>query len=226
MLDELFNRENQERMTDYFLNVLAPRGISKTYNKNKIIDPCDSNCIYIIVEGMVAQELVSDDGKQISLFMLTPGTIFGEMDYFEGSRTCSVTQVIKNNTILSVLNKQIIEEQLRINNELYRFFIHSIVRKYRILMLKIVDNHSNSFIGKLASTLIRFAIMEEGRIFDGARIKNIQSLTAFSNYLLCSRSTLSMTISDFRKKGIIDRDNKDIIIKDSEKLMGYINFVW
>lgn len=226
MLNELFNRESQDKMTEYFLKELAPKGTMQTYGKNKIIDPKESNCIYIVIDGTIAQELISEDGKQISLFMLLPGTIFGEMDYFEGSRTCSISHVLTDKAVISILSKGIIERELSLNRHLYNFFMHSIIRKFRILMLKIVDNHSNDFRGKLASTLIRFAIMEEGEICNGARITTIQSITSFSSYLMCSRSTLSTTLSEFREKGIIESDKGDFIIKDKDKLMKYINVVW
>jgi len=225
MLKELFDVELQKEMTNFFLNNLSKKGTIKSYKKGNIIEPNEEN-ICIVVEGMVIQELFSEDGHQITLFMLEPGTIFGEMDYFDGYKTCAVSTVISYDAKISILNSQSIDREIVKNPKIYNYFIHSITRKYRILMLKLADDNFNDFKGKLASTLIRFSIIEEGDIFNGARIKNIQSLTMLSKYLFCSRSTLSVAMSDFKSQGIIEMEKSDIIIKDKDRLMEHINFVW
>jgi CRP-like cAMP-binding protein len=225
MLKELFDVELQKEMTNFFLNNLSKKGTIKSYKKGNIIEPNEEN-ICIVVEGMVIQELFSEDGHQITLFMLEPGTIFGEMDYFDGYKTCAVSTVISYDVKISILNSQSIDREIVKNPKIYNYFIHSITRKYRILMLKLADDNFNDFKGKLASTLIRFSIIEEGDIFNGARIKNVQSLTMLSKYLFCSRSTLSVAMSDFKSQGIIEMEKSDIIIKDKDRLMEHINFVW
>jgi CRP-like cAMP-binding protein len=225
MLKELFDRELQEEMTDFFLNNLSKKGTIKSFKKGNIIEPSEEN-ICIVVEGMVTQELFSEDGHQITLFMLAPGTIFGEMDYFDGYKTCAVSTVISHDAKISILNPQSIDSEIVKNPKIYNYFMHSIIRKYRILMLKLADDNFNDFKGKLASTLLRFSIVEEGDIFNGARIKNIQSLTMLSKYLFCSRSTLSVAMSDFKSQGIIEMEKSDIIIKDKDRLMEHINFIW
>jgi CRP-like cAMP-binding protein len=225
MLKELFDVELQKEMTNFFLNNLSKKGTIKSYKKGNIIEPNEEN-ICIVVEGMVIQELFSEDGHQITLFMLEPGTIFGEMDYFDGYKTCAVSTVISYDAKISILNSQSIDREIVKNPKIYNYFIHSITRKYRILMLKLADDNFNDFKGKLASTLIRFSIIEEGDIFNGARIKNIQSLTMLSKYLFCSRSTLSVAMSDFKSQGIIEMEKSDIIIKDKDRLMEHINFIW
>jgi CRP-like cAMP-binding protein len=225
MLKELFDVELQKEMTNFFLNNLSKKGTIKSYKKGNIIEPNEEN-ICIVVEGMVIQELFSEDGHQITLFMLEPGTIFGEMDYFDGYKTCAVSTVISYDVKISILNSQSIDREIVKNPKIYNYFIHSITRKYRILMLKLADDNFNDFKGKLASTLIRFSIIEEGDIFNGARIKNVQSLTMLSKYLFCSRSTLSVAMSDFKSQGIIEMEKSDIIIKDKDRLMEHINFIW
>lgn len=226
MLEKLFDGKLQGDMVNFFLNELAPKGKHKSYSSGSIIDYESSSNIYIVLEGLVAQELISEDGKTISLFMLPPGTIFGEMDYFEGAKACQITQSMSKNTKISVINQSTLESEMAENPQIYRYLLHSITRKFRILMLKLADNSFNDFKGKLASTLVRFAIMEEGRLFNGAKIKNIKSITSFSKYLNCSRSTLSVTLSEFKEQGIIEMNKSEVTILDKDSLESFINFVW
>ncbi len=225
MLKELFNRELQDEMIGYFLNDLSSKGIIGKYAKGKIIE-LSPDKIYIVVKGKVIQELFSEDGRQITLFMLSPGTIFGEMDYFDGNESCAVSTVMTKDTEISIVPRMVMDSEIEKNPRLYKYFMHSTIRKYRILMLKLADDNFNDFRGKLASTLVRFAVMEEGDSFNGARIRNVQSLTNFAKYLSCSRSTLSIAMNKLKDEGIIEMEKSDIIIRDNDKLVEMINFIW
>ncbi|MDP3386274.1 MAG: Crp/Fnr family transcriptional regulator [Eubacteriales bacterium] len=226
MLKELFNRELQQEMTSFFLNDLSQKGKAISLKKDTIIQT-NSDCIYIVTHGMVSEEIFSEDGKQTTLFLLGPGTIFGEMAFFERyEKSCSIDISMYHDTKVSVIERQVLNGEIVDNPKIYNYLIHSIVRKYNILMLKVADNHFNDFKGKLASTLIRFAIVEEGDIFDGAVIRNVKSITMFAKYLSCDRSTVSKALSDFQDEGSILLDKNRIIIKNKDLLTRYVNFMW
>lgn len=226
MLKELFNRELQHEMTSFFLNDLSRKGKIVSLKKDAIIQT-NSDCIYIVVEGMVSEEIFSEDGKQTTLFMLGPGTIFGEMPFFQKyEKSCSIDISMYHDTKVSIVGREILNGEIVENPKIYNYLMHSIIRKYNILMLKVADNHFNDFKGKLASTLIRFAIVEEGDIFDGATIRNIKSITMFAKYLSCDRSTVSKALSDFQEEGSILLDKNRIIIKNKDILTKYVNFMW
>jgi CRP-like cAMP-binding protein len=225
MLEEFFDKNTYEKTTEYFLRIFSQKGIRHKYKKGGIIEKLTGN-IYVVIKGRVIQELISEDGKKIILFMQNPGTIFGEMEYFDESKTCVISTVMFKNTEISAIPKEIVEKELEENSELHKYLIYTIIRKYRILMLKYADDNFNDFNGKLASTLIRFAVMESGELYNGAVIKNIQNLTIFSRYLSCSRSTVSTAVNTFKDRGIIEIKKNNIIIKDKDKLKEYINFIW
>lgn len=226
MLKELFNRELQHEMTTFFLNDLSQKGKMLNLKKDTIIQT-NQDCIYIVIEGMVSEEIFSEDGKQTTLFLLGPGTIFGEMPFFEKyEKSCSIDITMYHDTKVSIVERQILNAEIVDNPKIYNYLIHSIIRKYNILMLKVADNHFNDFKGKLASTLIRFAIVEEGDIFDGAVIRNVKSITMFAKYLSCDRSTVSKALSDFQDEGSILLVKNRIIIKNKDLLTRYVNFMW
>ncbi|SHJ91479.1 cAMP-binding domain of CRP or a regulatory subunit of cAMP-dependent protein kinases [Dethiosulfatibacter aminovorans DSM 17477] len=225
MLKYYFDKETYDKYTKYFLEKFSEKGIIHKYMKNEIIKK-EPGCIYIVIKGRVIQELISKNGKKITLFMLNPGTIFGEMEYFDKSEACSVSTVMFKDTVISIVPHNIIRNELKDNPELYDYLIYTMIRKYRILMLKYADDNFNDFNGKLASTLIRFAVMESGDLYNGAVINNIQNLTVFSRYLSCSRSTVSIAINKLKEEGVIKLNKNQIIIKDKEKLEGYVNYIW
>lgn len=225
MFNELFNNELQLEMTNYFLSDLASKGIIRKYNKGEIINPKDCNSIYIIVKGKVSQVLFSEDGKVVTLFMLTPGTIFGEMDFFEGYRTCVITKVLKDSTA-SIISRKILEEELKKNPEIYRYFIHSITRKYRLLMLQLTDDLFNDSLGKLASVLLRIGAMQEGVLKDRIIIDYIYTHQELASVMGCSRITVTKGMNYFKEKQLIRIKDKHIILEDTKKLNEYVNLVW
>ncbi|MBN2285647.1 MAG: Crp/Fnr family transcriptional regulator [Tissierellales bacterium] len=226
MLKEFFNQDNQNEMTTYFLDVLSHKGIEMEFKKDAVIQT-DPDCVYVVKEGMVSREIFSKDGKQATLFLLVPGTIFGEMEFFDNYKeTCVSSIAIYHHTVVSKISRALIEKELTENLKVYKYFMHSITRKYNILLMKVADTHFNDFRGKLASTLIRFSIIEEGDFFDGAHIKNIKSITMFAKYLSCNRSTLSSTLSEFQDEGIISLEKNIITIIDKDKLIANVNFIW
>ncbi len=226
MLKELFNIKLQQDMTSYFLNELSQKGRVVGYKKDTIVQT-SSDCIYIVIEGMVSEEIFSEDGKQTTLFLLGPGTIFGEMSFFQKyEKTCSVDISMYHNTKVSVIERNVLNSEIVDNPKIYHYLMHSIIRKYNIIMLKVADNYFNDFKGKLASTLIRFAIVEEGDIFDGAIIRNVKSITMFAKYLSCDRSTVSKGLSDFQDAGLIKLYKDKIVIENKDLLTKYVNFIW
>ncbi len=226
MLKELFNKELQDEMTDFFLNNLSRKGKIITLKKRTLIQT-NSDCIYIVTQGMVSEEIFSEDGKQTTLFLLGPGTIFGEMPFFQKyEKSCSIDIAMYHDTKVSIVGRETLNGEIVDNPKIYNYLIHSIIRKYTILMLKVADNHFNDFKGKLASTLIRFAIVEEGDIFDGAVIRNVKSITMFAKYLSCDRSTVSKGLSEFQDEGSILLDKNKIIIKNKDLLTRSVNFMW
>lgn len=129
MYSKLFNQELQEKMTQYFIHDLSVHGRIRAFEKNEVINPKDADHIYIVLDGHLSQILYSEDGKEITFFRLDRGTIFGEMDFFDGERTCIITKAITACAV-SVIPRPIVERELLKKPELYNHFIHSIIRKY------------------------------------------------------------------------------------------------
>jgi len=228
MYDELFNEELQKKMTAYFLNVLAPLGSEKSFKKNEIVDPNNAEQVYIVIDGSFDQVLYSSEGDEISFFRLDRGTIFGEMDFFDGYRTCVITRAAEKASI-SVVSRNQIEALLKEEPDLYKQFMHSIIRKYRIVMLELADVRFNNALGKLAHALLRWSHISNYRREDDPDKKTIQmKLTheELASRLASNRSTITNGLKYFKDKGLIKVEDKRISILDAEALKKYINPYW
>jgi len=224
---ELFDLELQKEMTSFFLNHLSKLGKFRPYKKGEEINPNHADEICIVIKGSLKEVLYSTDGDEICFFRLPKGTICGEMDYFDGYRTCVIIKAIEN-SLVSAVHRDVLEEELQKNIKLYRYFIHSITRKYRLLMLKMADDKFNDSIGKLASTLLRFAAMQEGELKENTIIEYYYTYTheELAKYLGCSRITVTNVLNYFKENNLIDVRNRHIVLKNIEGLKQYVKSIW
>ncbi|MCH4886168.1 Crp/Fnr family transcriptional regulator [Acidaminobacter sp. JC074] len=228
MYEQLFNEELQKKMTKCFLNVLAPLGSKKTFKKNEIVDPESADQVYIVVEGAFDQVLYSEDGDEITFFRLDKGTIFGEMDFFDGYRTCVITRAAEKSSI-SIVSRDKIEDLLKEQPELYKEFMHSIIRKYRIVMLELADMRFNNSLGKLAHAILRWSHTTNYRTDDDKQKKTIQMRLTheeLASRLASNRSTITNGLKFFRDKGFIKIEERRITVIDEAGLKDYINPYW
>lgn len=225
MLNVLFDETLQKEMTGYFLNELAKIGNRQKYKKNTLITPSDANSIYIITEGSFKEILINGEGKEISLFRLTPGTIFGETDYFDGVRTISLIKVMKDGE-LSAISHNKLEKVLQENPKVYKYFIHSIVRKYRIIMLKSANLLANTARGQVAVLLLEIAARLGNDTSKPCVIDYIYTHQELADTMGCSRVTITNVLNEFKSEGSLSYSDKNIKIDKPELLRKYFPPFW
>lgn len=230
MLNKFFDIDKQRQMADYFLQQLAPKGKVEIINKHQIIDPLTADTIYLVMTGSFDQEIYSAKGEKMSLFRLVPGTIFGEMDFFDEARTCVMTKARQKSKV-SILERSLVEAELRLEPALYHYFLHSIIRKYRIVMLELADIKFNDAAGKLAQSLIRFAYLSQPSFNFEGLAGQLAGQVIYTNFtheeladrILCNRSTVTNILNQFKEKGWINIIDKQIIITNLDGLKSAVN---
>ena len=228
MFDVLFNEALQEQMVNYFLNDLAKLGVVKAFSKNEIVDPETADYVYIVLDGAFNQVLYSQDGDEISFFRLERGTIFGEMDFFDGDRTCVITKALKTSAV-SIISRKVLEAELAKNPDIYKQFMHSIIRKYRIVMIELADVKFNDSLGKLANAILRLAVTTNyrGESKDNQpKINMTFTHEELANRLASNRTTITNGLKYFKDKNLIEIKDKRIYITDVEGLRAYVNPYW
>lgn len=228
MYEQLFNEDLQKQMTAYFLNELAQLGTVKAFSKNEIVDPDESDHVYIVLDGAFNQVLYSLDGDEISFFRLEKGTIFGEMDYFDGYRTCIITKALKTSAV-SIVPRSVLEAEIAKTPDIYKQFMHSVIRKFRIVMLELADVKFNDSLGKLAHALVRMVYTTGYKVEEetGKSIINMKlTHEELASRLASNRSTITNGLNYFKEKGYIVIEDKKICIIDPEGLKKYINPYW
>jgi CRP-like cAMP-binding protein len=220
MYNLLFNDEKQKEMETFFLKDLAKDGYVQNHPKKSLISPETADCIYIIISGECRQVMYGPNGKKVSYFRLTPGTIFGEMDYFDQNRTCVKTECLTD-VKLSVIYRETLEKRLKEKPEIYQYFLHSEARKFRLLMLKIAEEKFNPVLGQLSAFLYRLSILSED--LKKERIQFTLTHEEIADRLGCSRISVTNNMNRLVEKNIVAYEGRYLIVKDKKRLMELIN---
>ena len=207
---------------------MSKLGTIREIKKNEIIDPDTADQVYIVLSGSFKQALYSAEGDEITFFRLRCGTVFGEMDYFDGMRTCVITKAVENSRV-SVLCRQVLEAELMKDPSIYRQFMHSVIRKYRIVMLELADVKFNDSLGKLAHTIIRLAYVTKHHSQDDTSIQKVHIAIThdeLASRTASNRSTITNGLKTFKNKGLIAIKDRHIVILDIEGLKSYVTHYW
>ncbi len=223
MYQQLFDQKKQEEMRRYFLR-LGNKGLLKKYSTGALVEIDTRDNFGIVMEGKLKQALYSLMGSEKSLYILQPGEIFGEMDFFTCGRNNIIGRAMEN-SIVSVINRNVIEEELKMEGAGYNYFLHSVTRKFRIIMLQMAGLVFNDSLGKLAEILLRLA-SQEGREVGNGLIIDIKFIHEdLASLIGCSRATVTKGLNKLKNEGIIEVENKKILIYHPEELERYINLI-
>ncbi|WP_129600255.1 Crp/Fnr family transcriptional regulator [Anaerophilus nitritogenes] len=220
MYEKIFDQDIEKKMGNFFVQDLARYGKIETFKKGELINPNHPDNIYIIVKGEVNQVMYSKKGDEIIFYRMTEGSIFGEIDFFDQNRTFVVIKAVTDG-ILSVVNREIVENKIKENPEIYHYFLSSIIRKYRIVTVELANFQFNDSLGKLADFFIRLYCTES--INSKNNISIVLTHEEIANRIGLNRITVTNGIKVFKYKGFIEIKDRKIIIKDIEGLKTLTN---
>lgn len=224
MYNSLFDIHRQSDMRNYFLCELSKHGTLRRYEKNELINIDMERYVAIVVSGVISQNILSSKGNEKLLYLIRPGEIFGETYYFCGGKNTIIMRA-KNKSVISILNEEVLDNILEEKPQIYRYFIHSITRKFRIVMLGLTNNTFNDSTGRIADAILRLASCadpdDKGRVC----INMVYTHQELANNIGCSRITVTRCLKKFSREKLISFENRKIIINNPDQLKKYIDIV-
>lgn len=224
MYEDLFDRSKQLAMRRYFYEIAHTKGIIKNYKKNSTINLEDNNFIGIVTKGVLSQNIISMGGNVHLLYLLRRGEIFGETYYFCDGEN-NISTIVKEDAEVSYILRGVLDEELRKNPEIHRYFIHSITRKFRIVMLQLTNKTFNNSIGKIANTLLRLSACSETDPLGRNKINMMFTHQELANNIGCSRITVTNCLNKFLSENIISYEQRKIVINKPEILKKYVDLI-
>jgi CRP-like cAMP-binding protein len=225
MYEHLFNNEKQIEMRNYFIQLSETIGKTKCYKKNELISFNEDKFVGIVKKGVLSKSIVSSKGKVHALFLLRKGEILGETYYFCGGENVLLIKA-KEYCEIAFIENDLLTNELIKNPVAYKYFIHSITRKYRIIMLQLTNSVFNDSFGKIADALLRLATCADMDPLGRVTLNIPFTHQELADNIGCSRVTVTNCLKEFLDKEIISYDNKKIVLNDTDALKKYIDILY
>lgn len=171
------------------------------------------DALFMIISGRVKVTILSDDGREIILAMLSEDDFFGEMSLLDNEPR-SATAIALQETEMVVLHQRdfltIVEKRPRVLINL----LSVLSSRLRKANQQIGNLALHDVYGRVARFLLEMASEDGERQADGRISFRRPTHQEIANMIGATRETVSRMISDLHRQGYIEISGKNVIIQD------------
>ena len=201
------------QLSDHELDLVRAVATEKTYPKNAVVltEGEAGDSLYMIQAGKVKVFIGDEEGREIILKILGPGSFFGEMSMIDKQpRSASVT-TLETSTFLVLQHaafEKCVEQAPTIGNMVMQVLAQRVREADRkIGTLALMDVY-----GRVASTLLELAVFTNGKLMVGEKL----SQQDLANMVGASREMVNRILKDLSDRGFISIESKSITIINRE----------
>ena len=176
-----------------------------------------SQQVYLLKTGRVKISRISEEGRELTLVLLEPGEIFGELEILEGSVRDTIAEAMEESQ-LCVIQKEQFLSLIRKRPELSFRLTKLIGLRLRRIESRVEDLVFRDVPSRLAHLLIQLT-EEYGNTSQNGILLSIKiTHQEMANLIGSIRETVSATLGEFKKEGLIAFEGRKIIILRPELL--------
>ena len=173
--------------------------------------------VYFVNGGRIKVSKVTRDGKELTLAYRGPGEVFGELVLIDGGPREEMAEAMEN-ALISELERGEFEKILQKEGMVGYRLTKIVAQRRRDVENKIEQLIFKDVNAKLAELLLRLAA--EYGIDDkrGTLVALKITHQEMANLIGSTRETVSLTLSQFKRKGLIQTEGRKVILADREGL--------
>lgn len=191
------------------LRALASHTMARRFRKNTIIVSKgeESDAMYVVVSGRLRVYIDDDQGNEITIRLLEPGDVFGELALLSGTPR-SANVMTTEDCEMSIISRTHFMEFLAANSEIAFRIIRALVQRIQQLTDELSTLALLDVYGRVRTTLERLA-----KERDGKRVTVRLTHQDLANMVGSSREMVSRILRDLKAGGYISTHNKRITIE-------------
>jgi len=178
------------------------------------------DALFIVYSGRLKVAVAGDNGREVTLALLRPGDVFGEVSLLDGSpRTANVVAAV--DTQVLVLSREAFLEHMRACPQTALNLMKELARRLRRADETIVGLALQDVEGRLSRTLARLA-REEGDVSveGGLLLRRRPTQQELANMVGSSRETVSRTFSSLIRRGLVVPRGRMLVL--TERMLGRV----
>lgn len=180
-----------------------------------------ASTVYLLKSGRVKLSRMNEDGKELTLAILEPGEVFGEMEILEGMPRDTVAEALDDVSIC-VMQRSDFEALLKKDPNTSIRLTKLIGLRLKKIESRIEDLVFKDVPARLAHLLFElskeFGVQENGQ----TRLNVKLSHQELANLIGSTRETVTATLGDFKRRGLIAFDGRRLVLlreKEMERLL-------
>ncbi|MEZ4359834.1 MAG: Crp/Fnr family transcriptional regulator [Kofleriaceae bacterium] len=175
------------------------------------------NSLFLVHGGRIKVSKVTRDGKSLTLSYCGPSELFGENCLLDGGPRTEMAEAVEN-VLLSTVSRTDFEDLITGYPALGLALTRLVIGRRRDLENKVEALVFRDVSSKLAELLVKLA--GEYGVEDARGVLVALKIThqELANLIGSTRETVSLTLSQFKRKRLITTEGRKVIISDAEAL--------
>ena len=210
----LFRAMNPDEMMD-----LAQKTTMKNFRRKELIYLSNQpgEYVYLLKKGVVKISKLTSDGRELTLALLKPGEIFGELEALGAGETGTQAEA-HSDVMICVLRRRDLLGLMQMKPDLGISLSKLIGFRRRIIENRMENLIFRNIPQRLAALFLE--LKEEFGRNEGDTIKIDIPLTHedLANLIGSARATVTDVLNDFKRQGIIQTAGKYFILKNDKSL--------
>lgn len=178
-------------------------------------DPGDR--IYLLKRGVVKISALLDDGREMILALLRPGEVFGEEAALEEAPRDHMAEAYEDALICIITRKDFLD-MLRSNPDVAFSVTKLIGFRLRTFRTRVETLLFKGAAARLAQTLLELANEHGVPDSRGVLLPLRLSQQNLANLIGVTRESVNLTLSDFRRRGLVELDRRSLRILNPKEL--------
>ena len=201
------------QLTERELELVRSLSTEKHYPKNAVVltEGEMGDSLFMIRTGKVKVFIGDQEGKEMILKILGPGDFFGEMSMIDKQpRSASITTL--ESSVFLVLSHAAFEKCIEQVPRIATIVMRTLAQRVREADKKIGTLALMDVYGRVASTLLELAVVDNGKLMVGEKL----SQQDLANMVGASREMVNRILKDLSERGFISVESKSITIINRE----------
>jgi len=216
-IDFLRNVSLFESLDQQELEALSDVAFTRTFSKDNVIILAEEegDTLFILKKGHVKVSIVSEEGREVILSLLGPGSVFGELSLLDG-KPRSANVVATEETDLLMLRRADFLQLIYKTPQIATALLAELATRMRKTDRQIEGLALLDVTSRISDTLLQLATEQGAETTDGVTIESRPTQQELANMSGTTRETVSRVLKRLESQGYINRNGRKITILRGE----------
>jgi CRP/FNR family transcriptional regulator, cyclic AMP receptor protein len=173
--------------------------------------------VFFVAQGRVKISKVTRDGKELTLAYRAGGDFFGEPCLLEGGPREEMAEAMEATMAVEV-DRETLDSVLSSSGHAAYWFARALISRRKDLESRVEQLIFKDVGAKLAELLLELGLQHGVEDSQGVVLNLKITHQEMANLIGSTRETVSLTLSQFKRKGLIHSEGRRIILADREGL--------